>query len=214
MELMLRQLVPQSFASTITEQTSDVWKKEIKLSAGEYVSVVAPAGYGKTMLIEMLYGLRNDYDGDILSGDTTWRQISANRWAQLRAGYISAVFQDLRLFPELTLWQNLEVKRSLTHTVQEERVLEMLRSVGLAEKRDAVVQQLSQGEKQLTAIVRALLQPFEWLLLDEPFSHLDMINTDRAIALIRQMADAQKAGVLLTSLRNNQYFPYHKTLFL
>jgi len=214
MELMLRQLVPQSFASTITEQTSDVWKKEIKLSAGEYVSVVAPAGYGKTMLIEMLYGLRNDYDGDILSGDTTWRQISANRWAQLRAGYISAVFQDLRLFPEITLWQNLEVKRRLTDTVPEERALEILRRLGLADKRDKVVQQLSHGERQLTAIVRALLQPFDWLLLDEPFSHLDMINTDRAVDLIREVADAHKAGVLLASLRSNNYFLYHKTLFI
>lgn len=214
MELMLRQLVPQSFASTITEQTSDVWKKEIKLSAGEYVSVVAPAGYGKTMLIEMLYGLRNDYDGDILSGDTTWRQISANRWAQLRAGYISAVFQDLRLFPEITLWQNLEVKRRLTDTVPEERALEILRRLGLADKRDKVVQQLSHGERQLTAIVRALLQPFDWLLLDEPFSHLDMINTDGAVDLIREVADAHKAGVLLASLRSNNYFLYHKTLFI
>jgi putative ABC transport system ATP-binding protein len=72
----------------------------------------------------------------------------------------------------------------------------------------------SYGEQQRAAILRALVQPFQWLILDEPFSHLDNINRNKAIALISSVAKEQNAGIILLDLEPDNYFPYHHQLQL
>jgi len=68
---------------------------------------------------------------------------------------------------------------------------------------------LSYGERQRIAIIRALVQPFQWLLMDEPFSHLDEENTRRAAALIAETCKTQQAGFVLTDLDDDQHFDYN-----
>jgi ABC-type Mn2+/Zn2+ transport system ATPase subunit len=73
---------------------------------------------------------------------------------------------------------------------------------------------LSMGQQQRVAIIRALCQPFEWLILDEPFSHLDEVNTQRCLKLINEQTDAMQAGFVLTSLGDSHQFSYHYELKL
>ena len=134
--------------------------------------------------------------------------------APLRAGYLSIVFQDLRLFPELTTWENLEIKRTLTNTVTPQYASEMLQRLGIYEKKDSQAKTLSYGEQQRVAIIRSLLQPFDWLLMDEPFSHLDNMNIEKAISLITEVVNMNRAGLILADLERNDYFSYHKSLYL
>ena len=141
-------------------------------------------------------------------------RLTGSQLAHLRAGYLSIVFQDLRLFPELTLWENLELKRRLMGTVSPERSEEMLRRLGIYHKKEALAGTLSYGEQQRAAIVRALLQPFDWLLMDEPFSHLDHENTQRAIHLIREVVEVNRAGFILVDLEGISHFLYHKKCYL
>ena len=86
--------------------------------------------------------------------------------------------------------------------------------LGLEHKWQQRADTLSYGERQRVAIVRSLLQPFQWLLLDEPFSHLDDENTRKASPLILEVVKKQQAGVLLVDLEDNSWFPYTRKLLL
>lgn len=134
--------------------------------------------------------------------------------AQLRATQISVIFQDMRLFPALTAWENIEIKRQLTNTVTEVQVTNWMEQLCISHKRDASGTTLSYGEQQRVAIIRALVQPYSWLLMDEPFSHLDKENTARAIQLIAEVTTQNKASMLLADLDDNNHFTYTKKLVL
>ena len=66
------------------------------------------------------------------------------------------------------------------------------------------------GQQQRVAIIRALAQPFEWILLDEPFSHLDEENTQKCLTLIHQRCDEQRAGFILTTLGDDHGTKYDR----
>jgi putative ABC transport system ATP-binding protein len=90
----------------------------------------------------------------------------------------------------------------------------MLNCLGIYEKKVSLASTLSYGERQRVAIIRSLLQPFDWLLMDEPFSHLDNMNIEKAVNLIGEVVATNNAGLLLADLEKNDYFRYHKKLFL
>jgi len=214
MTLSIEQLVPIPLKEKLKAQTSDVWLKNFKASSPEYISIQAPSGTGKTTLVHFLYGLRTDFEGNIFWNKKDLSQFSAEEKAVLRATEVSVIFQDMRLFPELSAWENLELKRSITNTVSAEEASEWMQQLGIGDKKNALAQTLSYGEQQRLAIIRSLLQPFSFLLMDEPFSHLDHKNTAIAASLIVQIVQRNNAGLLLADLDKNDYFPYHKTYML
>lgn len=214
MTLSIEQLVPIPLKEKLKAQTSDVWLKNFKASSPEYISIQAPSGTGKTTLVHFLYGLRTDFEGNIFWNKKDLSQFSAEEKAVLRATEVSVIFQDMRLFPELSAWENLELKRSITNTVSAEEASEWMQQLGIGDKKNARAQTLSYGEQQRLAIIRSLLQPFSFLLMDEPFSHLDHKNTAIAASLIAQIVQRNNAGLLLADLDKNDYFPYHKTYML
>lgn len=214
MRLTLDGLIPVPLADRGGITQSGLWTQRVEFDAGEYVFIQAPSGTGKTTLLHILYGLRRDYKGEVRWGSDAVAKLSSTSLAGLRTNAVSIIFQDMRLFPELTAWENLEIKRCLTNTVPEAKVSEWMGRLGIAEKRDSLASTLSYGEQQRLAIVRALLQPFEWLLMDEPFSHLDHANAGKAIELIEEVVAQRKAGLLLADLDENKYFNYTQTIKL
>jgi putative ABC transport system ATP-binding protein len=193
---------------------SGIWKASKTFNQGECVFIQAPSGTGKTTLIHLLYGLRKDYEGSIKWNDTLLSNADNEKVAELRTKSISVIFQDMRLFPELTAWENLEIKRQLTNTITEQQVHAWLERLGLKDKEQSLAATLSYGEQQRVAIIRAMLQPFEWLLMDEPFSHLDLANTAKAISLINEVAQQRKAGIFMADLDANNFFQYTQTVML
>ncbi len=214
MVLSLQGLIPIPLREKVMAGKSSIWNNSCVFKKGESVFVQAPSGTGKTTLIHILYGIRTDYEGTVKWGDATLNTLPTNSLANLRKDNISVIFQDLRLFPELTTLENLEAKRRLTNTVTEAQVLEWLARLGIKEKAQSLGRTLSYGEQQRVAIVRALLQPFNWLLMDEPFSHLDKANTARAIELIAEVVQQRNAGMILADLDENNFFPYSQTVIL
>lgn len=214
MQLLIDQLVPIPLQEKLRSRPSDIWLQSIVFSAPEYISVQAPSGTGKTTLIHCLYGLRKDYTGKISWNKKDINSNTPESLAQLRSQEMSVIFQDMRLFPDLSAWENLELKRSLSDSVKEEEVSEWMKRLGIGDKKNALAKTLSYGEQQRLAIVRSLLQPFSFLLMDEPFSHLDNNNTQIAAALILEVVQRNNAGLLLADLDENNFFPYHKTLLL
>lgn len=214
MRLSLEHIVPHPLKEQINSYNSWVWNQKLDFNKGEHIFIQAPSGTGKSTLMHMLYGLRKDYSGKIHWSAYNMSNVKAEQLSQMRASSISIVFQDLRLFPELTALENVEIKRRLTNTVTEHDAEKCLKRLGLEERLNSKAATLSYGEQQRVAIVRALVQPFEWLLLDEPFSHLDSFNRQRALTLIKEVADVHRAGILLADLDDNDYLVYTRKLML
>ncbi len=214
MNLTLEGVIPVPLRDKVAAYQSGMWKNARTFKKGDCVFIQAPSGTGKTTLIHILYGLRRDYEGTVKWDDTIIGTTDNENIARLRTSNISVIFQDMRLFPELTTWENIEVKRRLTNTVTEQQAREWLERLGLKDKANSSASTLSYGEQQRVSIIRALLQPFEWLLMDEPFSHLDHANINKAIALISEIVQQHGAGMLLADLDENSYFPYTQTIIL
>lgn len=214
MRLVLDNVIPIPLRDRVNSYNSGVWKQDLELHKGEHIFVQAPSGTGKTTLIHTLYGLREDFEGAIYWDNYNIAKTNSENMSNLRANYLSVIFQDMRLFPELTAWENLEVKRRLTDTASEAEVEAWMTRLGIKEKKNSLASTLSYGEQQRVAIIRALLQPFEWLLMDEPFSHLDNANRDKAIGLISEVVKMNSAGMILADLDENEYFPYTRKIWL
>ncbi|MBN1695915.1 MAG: ATP-binding cassette domain-containing protein [Spirochaetales bacterium] len=188
---------------------SELWGKPITLTPGGIVLFHAPSAGGKTTLISMIYGLRGDYEGDITLGEKNISSLSAPEWAALRQRHLSIVFQDMRLFPGLTGMENILVKARLTGTIDDSGIRDMAGRLDVGGVLDRAAGTLSRGECQRIAILRALVQPFDWLLLDEPFSHLDRGNARRAAGLIKEECGKRSAGLIMADLDDDEgWFPY------
>ncbi|MFT3979960.1 MAG: ATP-binding cassette domain-containing protein [Ferruginibacter sp.] len=193
---------------------SEIWNKEISFSKGEHIQLVAPSGSGKTSFIHFLYGMRKDYTGDVSIGGLSIRQAGSEKLAVVREKTISIVFQDLRLFTAHSAFENIEVKRQLSPFHDAERIKEMAAALGVAEKLEQQAGKCSYGEQQRIAIIRALQQPFDFIILDEPFSHLDLENSKKAMQLISEEAGKRQAGIILADLEPVPFFDAQKTFYL
>jgi len=213
MQLRIQQLLPVYFDEA-RKNNSDIWGKDISFSKGEMIKIVAPSGSGKTSLVHFLYGMRQDYNGAILYGDRNIKQFGAEDFALHRKDHISVVFQDLRLFPEQTVGENLEIKRQLNPFHPEEMIKEMAERLGIGNKLQSKAKICSYGEQQRIAIIRSLLQPFDFLLLDEPFSHLDTNNSQKAMELMLEEARQREACIIFADLERIDYFPFTKLFHL
>lgn len=213
MQITLSQVLPHPLADSPLVQGS-VWKSECTVSSGEYLLVQAPSGTGKTTLVSLLYGLRNDYSGTVSIDGTDIRRISLNDWAALRRQKLSAVFQDMRLFGQLTALENIQLKNNLTGVLTEQEIRQMAEMLGVDHRLNQSCGTLSLGQQQRVAIIRALAQPFELLLLDEPFSHLDDTNAGIAAQLITDHCTRRSAGLMLTSLGGSAPFTFTRQLII
>jgi len=213
MQLRIQQLLPVYFDEA-RKDSSDIWGKDLSFSKGEMIKIVAPSGSGKTSLVHFLYGMRQDYNGSILYGEKNIRQFGAEDFALHRKDHISVVFQDLRLFPEQTVGENLEIKRQLNTFHPAEKIKEMAERLGIGNKLQSKAKICSYGEQQRVAIIRSLLQPFDFLLLDEPFSHLDTNNSQKAMELMLEEAKQREACIIFADLERIDYFPYTKLFHL
>ncbi len=213
MRILLQKVLPVFF-EVHKEDESQVWDKSLTFNKGENIHIIAPSGSGKTSLIHFLYGLRNDYKGNIFYDSTDIKNFDAEKFSVWRQRHISIVFQDLRLFAEQTMLQNLEIKRRLFPFDAENNIVAMAERLGMKSKLNKLCKSCSYGEQQRIAIIRALQQPFDFLLLDEPFSHLDELNRKKAMELMEEESGKRNATIILADLREIEYFKSEKTLHL
>ena len=213
--LILHNLIPETLKDRPSVNASAVWKQHLQFSAGEWIKVTAPSGTGKTTLIQLIYGMRSDYTGTVQIGEKTISQLNPTELATLRQQQLSVVFQDLRLFPELTARENIELKRVLQEPCcGPETINEMAECLGISSILEQKAGICSYGEQQRICIIRALVQPFSWLIMDEPFSHLDLANKKIAAKLIGSVCKKNNAGFIITDLDDDDLFSYSGKLNL
>ena len=162
----------------------------------------------QSTLCSYLIGYRHDYTGSIFFDDVDSSQLKIGQWVDLRTKHISHLFQELRLFPELTAYENIEIKNKLTGFKTRKQIEEWFEMLGIAEKMEAKVGKMSFGQQQRVALIRSLVQPFDFLIADEPISHLDDNNSKIMGEIITKEASAQGAGVVITSIGKHIDLPY------
>lgn len=216
MTITLDHIIPVPLRDKIQVRQSDIWNKQLQLAPGGWIKIKAPSGTGKTTLTHIIWQLRNDYTGKLLYDNKETTSISAKEMATLRQSKMSVIFQDMRLFGNLTARENIELKRVMDGKPLYEAGMidEMAGQLGITHILPQKASTCSYGEQQRVAIIRALMQPFEWLIMDEPFSHLDQANTTKAAALIAAECAKRKAGFLLTDLDEDEHFAYTRKLLL
>ena len=198
-QITLNNTLPRVFAGQ-NGITSEVWHRDLTLERGKRYLISAESGTGKSSLCSYIYGYRQDYNGTIAFDGKDIRQLTVAEWCDIRQRHIAYLPQDLRLFGELTAMENVELKNRLTSFKSHEEISRMFETLGIADKMDSPVSKLSIGQQQRVAIIRALCQPCDFIMLDEPVSHLDDENNRIVANLITEEAARQGAGVIATSV--------------
>ena len=194
--------------------SSELWEKKLLFSEGSRIQIRAPSAKGKTTFISILYGIRHDFTGQIYFNNQNSQSLGPAEWAKLRQQTFSIVFQDLRFFQTFTAYENILINAHLTKSADPDKIKHLARALGISEILRKKVMVLSRGEQQRVALIRALLQPFLWLLLDEPFSHLDKENRQKAINIIESECKSRKAGLIITSLEADNFFQYEQKVVM
>lgn len=200
--------------ASIQHGATSLWGNDAKLLPGKKILLNASSGKGKSTFALTVFGIRTDYTGHILYDGQDIRNYTIDEWATIRQRKISTVFQDLQLFKNLTVAENLRLKNQLTDFKTEHEMKTLLQELEIDHKWNDPCGLLSMGQQQRVAIVRSLCQPFEWLVLDEPFSHLDEQNSKKCLTMIDRESSKQQAGFVITSLDDDDRFPYDYELKL
>ena len=201
-QIALHNTLPRVFAGQDGIH-SDVWQREITLERGKRYLISAESGTGKSSMCSYIYGYRQDYSGIIAFDKQDIRALTIAQWCDVRQRHIAYLPQDMRLFGELTAMENVELKNRITGFKSREEIRHLFEILGIADKENSLASKLSIGQQQRVAIIRTLCQPCDFIMLDEPVSHLDEENNRIVADLVNQEADRQGAGVIATSVGNH-----------
>lgn len=212
-KIVFDNVLPHVFASR-DDLKSDIWKNNITFEKGHLYLVEAASGMGKSTFCSYVIGYRHDYEGRIFFDGNDVKTLKCSDWVDIRKAHVSHLFQELRLFPELTAWENVEIKNKLTGAVKPEKLDGWFEQMGIADKKNEQVGHMSFGQQQRVALMRALAQPFDFILLDEPISHLDDGNARILGEIVMREAHEQGAGVIMTSIGKHVSLDYEKIVKL
>lgn len=205
--IRLQKTLPTVFADRNTI-TSDIWHQDITFYKGKRYLIEAASGTGKSSLCSYIYGYRHDYQGIINFDGRNIRSLSVNEWVNSRRQSLSILFQELRLFPELTAFENVQLKNRLTGYKKKKDILVLFELLGITDKINEKAGKLSFGQQQRVAFIRCLCQPFDFIFLDEPVSHLDDENGTIMSRILSDEAEKQGAGILITSIGKHLVMEY------
>lgn len=197
-KIILQNVLPSIFKTEMI--SSDIWQNDLEFIKGKSYLIEAVSGKGKSSLLSYILGYRDDYEGNMFFDDISLKTILPDQWTTIRKQHISMLFQELRLFPELTSWENIQIKNKLTNHLSSKVIRGYFEMLGIADKIDAKVEFMSYGQRQRLAIIRALAQPFDFILLDEPISHLDDNNAAVVAQMIKTRLQESGAGLIVTSV--------------
>lgn len=206
-DITIQRLLPNVFIGMEQTQkilSSQIWEEEsFVFQRGCRICLQAESGSGKSSLLSFIFGNRTDYKGRILFNNTDIRTFSIQQWCEIRKTSIALLPQDMRLFPELTVAQNIDLKNNVTAYKSPKEITSLLEKLGIEDKKDVMVGKLSIGQMQRVAIIRTICQPFDFIFLDEPVSHLDERNNRIVAEIITDEAKKQGAGIVATSVGNH-----------
>ena len=211
--IQFHSVLPQVFSQR-TDLESEIWNQDVSFEKGHLYLVEADSGKGKSTFCSYILGYRHDYSGSVMFDNEVTAQYQVKDWVEMRKRHISHLFQELRLFPELTALENVQIKNRITQHTDQQTILSWFERLGIADKVDSKVGLMSFGQQQRVAMMRALVQPFDFIVADEPISHLDDHNSDIMAQLMLEEAGKQGAAVVVTSIGKHMKIDYDRVVLL
>jgi putative ABC transport system ATP-binding protein len=175
----------------------------LEIKQGEFVSIVGKSGSGKSTLLHMLGALDNPTSGSVWLDGENISSFKENRLSQIRRRKIGFIFQSYNLIPSLNVWENIVLPLGLDdQDVDETFIQDIIRTLGLDNKRKNLPNTLSGGQQQRCAIARAIAAKPSIILADEPTGNLDTKTGDEVMALLK--SSAKKYGQTLVVITHNE----------
>ena len=206
-------VIPEVFSHQ-ENLNSEIWNTDVCFEKGHLYLIEADSGKGKSTFCSYIVGYRHDYSGQVLFDTQDTKAFKVKQWVNIRKEHISHLFQELRLFPELTALENVQIKNKLTNFKTEKQIAEWFEALGIADKLNEKIGHMSFGQQQRVAMIRALVQPFDFIIVDEPISQLDDTNAEIMGHIMMNEAKAQGAGVIVTSIGKHMNLNYERTFKL
>lgn len=175
----------------------------LDVEKGEIICLIGPSGSGKSTLLRCIAGLEDPEEGEVwIDGEQLDLHTKDSKKLEKLRIKMGFVFQHFNLFPHMTVLENLTLAPiqvlGMDKAAAEQRAMELLARVGLADKRDAYPSRLSGGQKQRVAIARSLCMDPEIMLFDEPTSALDPEMVGEVLDVMKELAKAGMTMVLVT----------------
>lgn len=174
----------------------------LKVKPGEFVAIVGPSGSGKSTMLSIAGALLSNTKGEVIIGDTVLDKNKKN-WNTIRREKIGFIFQYHQLIPYLNVEDQLKLIAKISKNKNkkefEEYANELLKDLGLLEKKNKYPNNLSGGEKQRVAIARAFMNKPDIILADEPTASLDGVRGRQVVEMIRNQVKKQnRAAIMVT----------------
>ena len=174
---------------------------ELSVGRAERVAIIGPSGSGKTTLLNLIAGIRTPQDGTIRTGEVEVSRLDDAARRDHRIRHIGLVFQEFELLEYLDVLDNILLSYRINGSLAlgeavRKRAVDLAQQVGIGDKLDRYVDQLSQGERQRVAVCRALLTRPSLLLADEPTGNLDPTNKGRVLDILFEYAEAEGATLV------------------
>lgn len=167
---------------------------DLNIPSGKMVIVKGPSGSGKTTILNIMGGLDQPTSGEVILGGQKLNSLSEKEITDLRRNKIGFIFQSFGLIQSFTAFENVELPLRIQHKsykLRNRRVEECLEIVGLAERKDHRIFELSGGEQQRVGIARALAVNPSIILADEPTGEVDYLTGQKIMELFQEMIDQQ-----------------------
>jgi putative ABC transport system ATP-binding protein len=177
---------------------------DLKIEAREFVAVIGQSGSGKSTLLHMLGGLDTPTDGMVVVAENDLSKMTDEQLTIFRRRNVGFVFQNYNLVPILSVYENIVLPIELDgNTVDKTFVDEIISTLGLTEKRDAMPNQLSGGQQQRVAIARALAAKPSIILADEPTGNLDSKTSQDVLGVLK--ITSAKFHQTIIMITHNEY---------
>ena len=175
---------------------------ELQAEQGQSIAIQGASGCGKSTFLNLLGTLEKPDSGEITVGTEQLHHFTEQQADQFRRAHLGIVFQRFNLIQGLDVWDNVCFPARLNNNLDSDYIEGLLNMLGLADKREAAVENLSGGEQQRVAIVRALAHRPTLLLADEPTGNLDEDNSKRVSQLLYKISkDTNTTLILVTHSR-------------
>ena len=175
---------------------------DLQIEAGEFVSIIGKSGSGKSTLLNMITGIDRPTNGEVFVNDTAVHELNENRMARWRGKNLGIVFQFFQLLPTISIVENIMLPMDFCRTYpmreREQRAMELLELVELADHAYKLPTALSGGQQQRVAIARALANDPPIVIADEPTGNLDSKTADSVFQLFKDLVEKGKTIIVVT----------------
>ncbi len=173
----------------------------LEINEGEFVVMVGQSGSGKTTLLNIIGGLDTPTNGEVLFNGKNISNFDDDKLSKYRNASIGFIFQEFHLEPHLTVKENVLLPTFFNHKTQKDEINaeRLIKEVKLSKKNFSLASELSGGEKQRTAIARALINNPKIIIADEPTGNLDIKTGETIINLLKNLQKNHKITLIIAT---------------